>query len=43
MQRSGDGELVMLARSGNKQALAELIERYQPMTGYHVIWRPGGR
>lgn len=31
MQQSGDGELVMLARSGNKEAFAELIERYQPM------------
>src|SRR5947209_11015688 len=31
MQQSSDGELVILARSGNKEAFAELIERYQPM------------
>lgn len=31
MQQSSDGELVILARSGYKEAFAELIERYQPM------------
>jgi len=31
MQPPGDGELVILARSGNKEAFGELVERYQPM------------
>src|SRR5450432_1340463 len=31
MQPQGDAELVLLARSGNKEAFGELIERYQPM------------
>jgi RNA polymerase sigma factor (sigma-70 family) len=31
MQPQGDAELVLLARSGNKEAFGVLIERYQPM------------
>ncbi|HEY7417178.1 MAG TPA: bifunctional nuclease domain-containing protein [Ktedonobacteraceae bacterium] len=31
MQLRSDRELVLLARSGNKEAFGELVERYQPM------------
>jgi RNA polymerase sigma factor (sigma-70 family) len=31
MQQRGDAELVMLVRSGNKEAFGELIERYESM------------
>ncbi len=31
MQLQGDGDLVELTRSGNKEAFGELIERYEPM------------
>ncbi len=30
MQQKTDGELVLLVRSGNKQAFSELLQRYQP-------------
>jgi len=31
MQQRGDAELIMLVRSGDKEAFGELVERYEPM------------